>query len=664
MKQTWPPIGGRSEGPILAQNLSKLRGGRKQGARHFHAIRGGPSRLGTSARVWAPIFRGARLSDRGWPRRSDRLLWAFRMQRLRRTGDSSTLQSPEPLAPLSPRDDHSSGVSTRSRCLSEDDVLALCEGRAAREELPRIDEHLDQCEACRQWVVEMLGLAEVEFAPEDGPEADPDTLHPTILRQGSVIAERFRIARFIKRGGMGEVYEAFDRMLEAPVALKTIISTACDSPKAIRKLKAEVQLARSVRHPNVCSVFDFWEHREGEDDRAPVFFFTMEFIDGETLGQRLRRERLTLLEVRRLARLQLLGLRAAHVAGVVHRDFKSDNVMLRKGGRDGEDVVVMDFGLARVVPSEGGSLSNDSEQFAGSVAYMAPEQVEGRKHIGTEADVFAFGVVLFEMLTGQLPWSGDSPWTTATKRLTERAPPPSRLASGISAGLDAFVLKCLSRYPNDRYKDAQAALDAFDALAPTPAPRPRAGRWAAAIAVAFMLSALGATVWSTREPAPPPPPPHARGPREVDVAREAAALQPQPRALPSPTAASPPAASPAEASPAEASPAEASPAEAPRDLAPGTGAEPATPRRPPDETARSASATAPSVAGARSAARAKLAPVKEREASQPAERPGSAAPADEMSTARSAPLDDDGAPPSADGKKRKPGAPPRLRRFE
>lgn len=363
-------------------------------------------------------------------------------------GEAATLRSPA-----------SSGVGAARRdCLTEDEVLSLCEGRASSDALPRIDEHLDNCDTCQQWVAEMLGFADETSSRRDA------TLHPTMLRAGMLVAERFQIVRFIKRGGMGEVYEAFDQVLEAPVALKTIIATACDNPRAIKKLKAEVQLARSIRHPNVCSVFDFWEHRVDGDDRASVYFFTMELIEGDTLGQRLKAGPIELPEALRLARLQLWGLRAAHVSGVVHRDFKSDNVMLRSQ-RQGSEVVVMDFGLARLVPMAGGSWSNDSEQFAGSVAYMAPEQVEGRKNIGTEADVFSFGVVLFEMLTGVLPFTGDSPWTIATRRLTERPTAPSRLNPCVTPALDAFVLKCMSRHPSQRFKDASAALAALDELA-------------------------------------------------------------------------------------------------------------------------------------------------------------------------------------------------------
>lgn len=401
------------------------------------------------------------------------------MRHQRLNTDGKTLESRR-------SDEHTTGVGpAASRCLSEDEVMRLCAGEIAEEHLPRIDEHLDRCESCQRWVAEVMAHGENSAAQDD--DASP---HPSAFRAGTLAAGRFRIARFIKRGGMGEVYEAYDSVLETRVALKTIISTACDSPRAVRKLKAEVQLARSIRHPNVCSVFDIWEHHATPGDASPVHFFTMEFIDGLTLRQLLERSLFDFGETLRIARLQLLGLRAAHDSGVVHRDFKSDNVMLRNGRHDDSQLVVMDFGLARTLQKEGAA-SNDSEQFAGSVAYMAPEQVEGRRNIGPEADVFAFGVVLFEMLTGELPWVGDSPWTTAALRLTQRAPPPSKLRPGLSPRVDAFVLKCLNRQPADRFKDAREALIAFEELL-GPSPR-RTRRWVVAgvAGLAVLLLALG-----------------------------------------------------------------------------------------------------------------------------------------------------------------------------
>lgn len=384
----------------------------------------------------------------------------------------------------SPSAEPSSGVGPGpGPCLSEDEVLALCAGELAAADLPRVDEHLDQCIECQHCVTEAFAQGQTR------PAEDTDNAHPGVFRSGMMAAGRFRIARFLKRGGMGEVYEAFDTVLEAPVALKTIVSTACDSPRAVRKLKAEVQLARSIRHPNVCSVFDFCEHRPNDAEAGAVYFFTMEFIDGETLAQRLKRERPALPVVLRLARLQLLGLNAAHANGVVHRDFKSENVMLRKDPEAASEVVVMDFGLARALRAEHGAPSTDSEQFAGSVAYMAPEQVEGRRHIGREADIYAFGVVLFEMLTGQLPFGGDSPWTIATRRLTERPPVPSRLAPGLPPALDAFVLRCMSRLPADRFEDARAALAHFDALSLPGARAPSRRMAIAGLAATLMATA-------------------------------------------------------------------------------------------------------------------------------------------------------------------------------
>ncbi|HTV25209.1 MAG TPA: protein kinase [Polyangiaceae bacterium] len=491
------------------------------------------------------------------------------MRHQRLNTDGKTLQSHR-------NEEHTTGVGpAASRCLSEDEVMRLCDGEISEEHLPRIDEHLDRCEPCQRWVAEVMAHGETN------PADDDTSLHPGAFRAGTMAANRFRIARFIKRGGMGEVYEAFDSVLETRVALKTIISTACDSPRAVRKLKAEVQLARSIRHPNVCSVFDIWEHRSSQDEGSSVYFFTMEFIDGQTLRQLLEHTGFDLDETLRIVRLALFGLRAAHDSGVVHRDFKSDNVMLRNGRHDDTQVVVMDFGLARTLQNEGAS--NDSEQFAGSVAYMAPEQVEGRRHIGPEADVFAFGVVLFEMLTGELPWVGDSPWTTAALRLTQRAPAPSKLRPGLPPRIDAFVLKCLSREPTERFKDAREALTAFDELL---GPAPRQGRrWVgvAAAAVLGLLAALGvqqrtsssvsalqpegaaasaaaasAAASSTAAASPPPPSPPAPSepvrPAKVDDPAPAAEGTPPPAANAAPAEPDAPAAAAPEPSSAAAKP--------------------------------------------------------------------------------------------------------------
>jgi serine/threonine protein kinase len=572
------------------------------------------------------------------------------MRHQRLNTDGKTLESRRS------NDEHTTGVGpAASRCLSEDEVMRLCAGEIAEEHLPRVDEHLDRCEACQRWVAEVMAHGETNPAQEDD-----NSPHPSAFRAGTMAAGRFRIARFIKRGGMGEVYEAFDSVLETRVALKTIISTACDSPRAVRKLKAEVQLARSIRHPNVCSVFDIWEHHVVPGDASPVHFFTMEFIDGLTLRQLLERSLFDFGETLRVARLQLLGLRAAHDSGVVHRDFKSDNVMLRNGRHDDSQLVVMDFGLARTLQKEGAA-SNDSEQFAGSVAYMAPEQVEGRRNIGPEADVFAFGVVLFEMLTGELPWVGDSPWTTAALRLTQRAPPPSRLRPGLSPRIDAFVLKCLQRQPADRFKDAREALIAFEELL-GPSPR-RTRRWVVAgvAGLAVLLLALGL---------------------QRSTSSKVSALQPSDAA---------PARSDAPPAPATASDTAltaAAPAAPVADSAPTQDLPPATPREPENASEASASLEGPILeAKAREeATREGPAPIPARSASSasapkatraprpeppppappPAARAFEESAANAAATAAGAPAPGDPArgDPAPGKPERAPGAPVKLRDFE
>jgi serine/threonine protein kinase len=306
------------------------------------------------------------------------------------------------------------------------------------------------------------------------------------LEAGTVIAGRYRLLRFLARGGMGEVYEAFDGFVRERVALKMLLPDHSLSASAANELVSEVRLARRITHPNVCRIHDLGLHGDARRRFRPLPFLSMEFIDGETLGERLRSGPLPAAEARVVARQLLLGLGAAHAAGVLHGDFKSDNVMLRRNASGELHAVIMDFGLARAF--EAGAYLAKSGALAGSVDYMAPEQLLSAP-LGRETDLFAFGVVLFEMLTGRLPFSsGGSPISSAIRRLQERPTLPSRSVGGLPGAVDDLVLTCLRRERSDRYPDAAVALQALEASGLGERPRSRPARQRAAGA----FGALGA----------------------------------------------------------------------------------------------------------------------------------------------------------------------------
>jgi serine/threonine protein kinase len=264
---------------------------------------------------------------------------------------------------------------------------------------------------------------------------------------------------------MGEVYEAFDRQLQGRVALKSVASTACDSQRAVRDLKAEVYLARRVTHPNVCRIYDLGTHEL--PNGSILHFLTMEFVEGETLGRRIRKHgALPLPEAHRLARALLEGLSAAHGAGILHRDFKSDNVILREETSGVPTPVILDFGLARSL-DERSRRSNHA--FVGTLTYMAPEQVEGSR-LSRATDIYAFGVVWFEMLTGKLPFRG-SPQMSALERLRKTPLPPSQINSSVPTLLDPVVLRCLRRSPEERFQSASEVLAALPTLPTGPSTR-------------------------------------------------------------------------------------------------------------------------------------------------------------------------------------------------
>jgi eukaryotic-like serine/threonine-protein kinase len=286
-----------------------------------------------------------------------------------------------------------------------------------------------------------------------------------------IVGGRYRIARLLAEGGMGEVYEADDSLLGERVALKTIRQTIAQDNAVIGRFKREIQLARKVTHPNVCRIFDVGFHKpaDADGDSGEIAFLTMELLEGETLSSRIRRlGRMTAVEALPLVSQMATGLAAAHKAGVIHRDFKSANVVLAPGSKNGElRAVVTDFGLARPMEDQGNAAVTGNGGIVGSPSYMAPEQVEGGA-VTARSDIYALGVVMYEIITGKLPFVGETPLATAVKRLKEKAPSPSKLAPGLDPVWDQVILRCLERNPADRPGSALEVLHALDPDAPEP----------------------------------------------------------------------------------------------------------------------------------------------------------------------------------------------------
>ncbi|HEU5072572.1 MAG TPA: serine/threonine-protein kinase [Polyangiaceae bacterium] len=410
---------------------------------------------------------------------------------------AATLQAHSPRSPADSVDDPGDGCD---ECLSEDSILAFVQGTLTGVELVRTHRHLDICPQCQRLIVEAVHA--ISASRRESATSDPQG---SALRAGMVLGNRYRIQRFVARGGMGEVYEAYDRTLRERVALKTVMPTVSDSPRAVRRLMAEVQLARRVSHPNVCRIYDLGAEQVTDSD-GTLHFLTMEFVEGLSLAQEL--ERTGPLKVDAavdIARQLLSGLEAAHEAGILHRDFKPDNIMLRPANGSRQRAVIMDFGLARAMDVDPARLTTGANQpLIGTLTYMAPEQVEGGD-LTAGTDIFAFGIVFFEMLTGCVPFVAGSPAATALKRLKEDPPAPAEYAPDVPKHINRIVLKCLARHPSKRYASAAEVLAALDDEAhPNQAvEKPRRWRWAfaglgGAAAVAMLL-------WAMPGSAPPPP---------------------------------------------------------------------------------------------------------------------------------------------------------------
>ena len=255
---------------------------------------------------------------------------------------------------------------------------------------------------------------------------------------------------------MGEVYEAEDQVLGGRIALKFLNRRSAGDEKVWRRFRREIHLARRVTHRNVCRLFDVFHHTPTSSllKGREVAFVTMELLVGDTLEEYLvRRGPLDEEEALPIILQMAEALAAAHAAGVIHRDFKPSNVMLvpTESEEDGLRAVVTDFGLARsATPTDSSHTPLTGEsRIAGTADYMAPEQLYGEEVTPT-SDVYAFGVVMFEMMSGRKPYSASNPMSLLAKRVSEPPAAPRDFVPGLSEHFESVILDCLKSLPEER----------------------------------------------------------------------------------------------------------------------------------------------------------------------------------------------------------------------
>jgi serine/threonine-protein kinase len=346
--------------------------------------------------------------------------------------------------------------------------------------------------------VSASALVTVLPASERPPEAAP----PGILRVGSVFDSRYLIESMLGSGGMGSVYRAKDQELDITVALKVIRPDIASNPHLAedfeKRFKQELLLARQVTHRNIVRIHDL-----GECDG--VKYITMQFVEGTNLSAMLKHERLTFPRALRIARQLAAGLAAAHDAGIVHRDLKPLNVLVSSDDR----AFISDFGLAK--SADLGADLTRTGAILGTPQYISPEQVQGST-ADHRSDIYALGLIYFEMVTGALPFSGKSVVEVMYRRVQEPVRDPRDLSPELPEYFRRVVLRCLERNPEDRYAAAQAVLADLEAERSEPIeagqrtmsltlPVPNRRGWimAGAVAAGAAVTMLALAIPSTRE---------------------------------------------------------------------------------------------------------------------------------------------------------------------
>ena len=325
----------------------------------------------------------------------------------------------------------------------------------------------------------------------------------------------YEIVALLGAGGMGEVYRARDSRLGRDVAVKVLASHVANDPDRLRRFQQEARASGALHHPNVVAVYDI-----GAEAGAP--FVVYELLDGESLRERLRRGRLPESEAVRWAVQIARGLSAAHEKGIIHRDLKPENIFLTADGT----VKLLDFGLAKLRvaavtgvsgPGDATALQTDAAVVMGTVGYMAPEQVRAQP-TDHRSDVFAFGVVLYEMLTGARPFEKGSSVETLSAILTDDPPALTDSVPKVAPALTRIVAHCLEKVPDARFQSARDLAFALDALSfsrisgpsemlreqTVPTARWTSPLWVSGLVALVSLAAGAGAAWWLARPAPEP----------------------------------------------------------------------------------------------------------------------------------------------------------------
>jgi serine/threonine protein kinase len=292
-------------------------------------------------------------------------------------------------------------------------------------------ENTDTARFCSNCATPFTGVGEV--IPTKTLETSKEE-----LTRGTLFVDRYEIIEELGKGGMGKVYRVEDTKAKEEIALKLIKPEIAADKKTIERFRSELTTARKIRHKNICGMYDL-----GED--KGTYYITMEYVEGQDLKSLIRQTgQLAIPTTLSISKQVCEGLTEAHRLGVVHRDLKPSNVMIDKEG----NARIMDFGIARSLKAKG---ITGAGVMIGTPEYMSPEQVEG-KETDQRSDIYSLGIILYEMVTGRVPFEGDTPFTVGMKHKGETPQNPKELNSQVPDDLNNVILKCLEKDKEKRYQ--------------------------------------------------------------------------------------------------------------------------------------------------------------------------------------------------------------------